>query len=377
MSDPKHQIPKASDAHVSVLEIDLTALDHNVAYFKKKLSSKTKLLGVVKAFSYGLDAIEISKHLERQQIDYLAVAYTEEGVFLRESGIKTPILVLHAQPCNYETLIANCLEPNLYSLLTLKTFTELASTKKLKNYPIHLKFNTGLNRLGMTSEELPQILNTLQNNSIKVASLFSHLAASEEMNEKEFSLRQIEKFKNCTAEILKFLPYKPLLHMSNTSGIVNFPQAHFDMVRLGIGMYGFGNDPKETAALQNVGCLKTVISQIHEIKKGETLGYNRAFTASKTTKTATLPIGHADGIHRSLGNGNGSVKINNEACPILGNVCMDMIMVDVTQVTCKEGDEAIVFDNQTMVAHLAEKSDTIPYEIITGISQRIPRKIVS
>jgi alanine racemase len=203
------------------------------------------------------------------------------------------------------------------------------------------------------------------------------LAASEDPNEKEFSLRQIEKFKHCTAEILKFLPYKPLLHMSNTSGIVNFPEAHFDMVRLGIGMYGFGNDTKETAALQNVGRLKTLISQIHKLKKGETLGYNRAFIASEPTKTATLPIGHADGIHRSLGNGNGSVKINTQDCPIIGNVCMDMIMVDITNVKCKEGDEAIVFDSQQMVANLAEKSDTISYEIITGISQRIPRKIIS
>jgi alanine racemase len=377
MSHPKHQIPNASEPHVSVLEIDLAAIDHNVGYFKKKLPSKTKLLAVVKAFSYGLDAIEISKHLEKQQIDYFAVAYTEEGVFLREAGVKTPILVLHAQPANYETLIANCLEPNLYSLLTLKLFSELATSKKLKNYPFHIKFNTGLNRLGMTYEDLPAILKHLENSSIKVASLFSHLAASEDPNEKEFSLRQIEKFKHCTAEILKFLPYKPLLHMSNTSGIVNFPEAHFDMVRLGIGMYGFGNDTKETAALQNVGRLKTLISQIHKLKKGETLGYNRAFIASEPTKTATLPIGHADGIHRSLGNGNGSVKINTQDCPIIGNVCMDMIMVDITNVKCKEGDEAIVFDSQQMVANLAEKSDTISYEIITGISQRIPRKIIS
>lgn len=376
MSKTQHQIPHTSKSHVSVLEIDLMALDHNVKHFKKKLASNTKVLGVVKAFSYGLDAIEISKHLEKQKIDYLAVAYTEEGVFLREAGIKIPILVLHAQPANYETLIANCLEPNLYSLLTLKLFTELATSKKLKNYPVHIKFNTGLNRLGMTSKDLPEILKHLENSSIKVASLFSHLAASEDPNEKEFSLRQIEKFNHCTAEILKFLPYKPLLHMSNTSGIVNFPEAHFDMVRLGIGMYGFGNDPKETKILKNVGSLKTIISQIHELKKGETLGYNRAFTASETTKTATLPIGHADGIHRSLGNGAGRVKINNQSCPILGNVCMDMIMVDITNVDCAEGDEAILFDSQEMVNTLAEKSGTISYEIITGISQRIPRKII-
>lgn len=377
MSNPKHQIPNASESHVSVLEIDLAALDHNVRYFKKKLPSKTKLLAVVKAFSYGLDAIEISKHLEKQQIDYFAVAYTEEGVFLREAGVKTPILVLHAQPANYETLISNQLEPNLYSSYTLQAFSKLATAKKLQEYPVHLKFNTGLNRLGLAPNDLPEISKHIENTAIKVVSIFSHLAASEDPNEKEFSLRQIEAFKNCTAQICSLIKHKPILHMSNTSGILNYPEAHFDMVRLGIGMYGFGNDAKETAALQNVGSLKTLISQIHEIKKGETLGYNRAFIASEPTKTATLPIGHADGIHRSLGNGNGSVKINNQHCPIIGNVCMDMIMVNVTHVKCKEGDEAIVFDSQQMVANLAEKSDTISYEIITGISQRIPRKIIS
>lgn len=376
MSHPNHQIPNASESHVSVLEIDLAALDHNVRYFKKKLPSKTKLLAVVKAFSYGLDAIKISKHLEKQQIDYFAVAYTEEGVFLREAGVKTPILVLHAQPANYETLISNQLEPNLYSSYTLQAFSKLATAKKLQEYPVHLKFNTGLNRLGLAPNDLPEISKHIENTAIKVVSIFSHLAASEDPNEKEFSLRQIEEFKKCTAHIFRLLKHKPILHMSNTSGILNYPEAHFDMVRLGIGMYGFGNDANETATLKNVGSLKTIISQIHEIKKGETLGYNRAFTASQTTKTATLPIGHADGIHRSLGNGNGSVKINNQDCPIIGNVCMDMIMVNVTNIDCKEGDEAIVFDSQQMVCNLAKKSDTISYEIITGISQRIPRKII-
>ncbi|WP_139957077.1 alanine racemase [Flavicella sediminum] len=365
-----------SNTHVSVLELDLNALKHNISYFKKKLNHNTKLLGVVKAYSYGHDAVYIAKSLESQGVDYLAVAYTDEGIILRKNGIKIPILVLHPQIPNFQKLISYNLEPNLYSKKTLTAFIGICKEKKLLGYPVHLKFNTGLNRLGFSLEEVNEILPLIKNTSIQITSLFSHLAASEDANENEFSRQQIEKFKQVSSQITKTLPYTPMLHMANTSGVINFPEAHFDMVRIGIGMYGFGNDEKETANLKNVGSLKTTISQIHTIKKGDSLGYNRAYTAKKDTKTATLPIGHADGICRNLGNGVGSVKINNKICPILGNVCMDMIMVDITTVDCKEGDQAIVFDNQQMLNELALKSDTISYELLTSISQRIRRIIV-
>lgn len=368
---------ESQNNHVSTLELNMNALQHNVSFFKKKLKPHTKVLAVVKAFSYGHDAIAISSVLEKNNIDYFAVAYTEEGIALRNAGVTKPILVLHAQIQTYKTLIAYNLEPNIYSKNTLEAFSKIAAENNCEKYPIHLKFNTGLNRLGFSEDALDFIIKTItENPQLKIQSAFSHLAASEDLNEIEFTKSQIAKFKTISEKITTAFPYKIDLHLANTSGIINFPEAHLDMVRLGIGMYGFGNDEKETAQLQNVGTLKTIISQIHEIAPGESLGYNRAHTATKRTRTATLPIGHADGISRQLGNKKGAVSINGSQCFILGNVCMDMIMVDVTDVDCKEGDEVIVFNTQQMVNELAKNSNTISYEIITGITQRIPRKII-
>jgi alanine racemase len=367
----------AEKNHVSVLELDINALKHNVNYFKTKVKPSTKILAVVKAFAYGHDAIVISKILEDINIDYLAVAYADEGITLRQNGIKTPILVLHPQPQNFGKLIEYNLEPNIYSKNGLEKFAAVVKENNLEDYPIHLKFNTGLNRLGFAENQIDSILETLKKTPLKIQSIFSHLAASEDLGEKEFTQNQIYKFNSIVKKILDTIDYTPILHLSNTSGIINYPEAQFDMVRLGIGMYGFGNDKEETSNLKNVGTLKSVISQIHTINKGESLGYNRAFFAKKETKSATIPIGHADGINRRLGSGVGYVTINNIKCPILGNVCMDMIMVNVTSVNCKEGDEVIIFNSQETINDFAKKSDTISYEIITGISQRITRSIIS
>ncbi len=364
--------------HVSVLELDMNALEHNINYFRKKLTTSTKLLAVVKAFAYGHDAVEISKFLAKNKIDYLAVAYISEGIILRDAGIELPILVLHPQTPNFEALLTYRLEPNIYSINTLKTFLNIAESNNLTAYPIHLKFNTGLNRLGFVYEQIDEIFELLKNNtSIKIVSLFSHLAASEDKNEMDFSKAQIHEFTRISNKILKQLDHKPILHMTNTSGIINYPEAHFDMVRLGIGMYGFGNDTFETSQLKNVSSLISSISQIHKVNIGDSLGYNRAFKATKETQTATIPIGHADGISRRLGNNIGHVYIDNKKCPIIGNVCMDMIMVDITNVDCNEGDEVIIFNNQQTINELALKSETISYEILTGISQRIQRKVIS
>jgi alanine racemase len=363
--------------HVSTLELDMNALKHNVNYFKDKLKPATKILAVVKAFAYGHDAVAIAKILEKLNIDYLAVAYVDEGISLRKNGIETPILVLHPQIQNFRKIIEYKLEPNIYSEKTLIEFSAIVKELSLKNYPIHLKFNTGLNRLGFSKNQIDFILEAIKNSPLKIQSIFSHLAASEDLQEKEFTKNQISKFNTIVESIQKSINYKPILHLSNTSGIINYPEAHFDMVRLGIGMYGFGNDKAETKNLKNVGTLKSTISQIHTIKKGESLGYNRAFFANSEIKTATIPIGHADGINRRLGNGVGYVTINNQKCSILGNVCMDMIMVNITDVDCQEGDDVIIFDNQETINDFAQKSDTISYEIITGISQRIHRKVIS
>ncbi|MCF8272997.1 MAG: alanine racemase [Flavobacteriaceae bacterium] len=364
-------MPKAQE---TILEIDLKALKHNFEYLKSKTKQGTKILGVVKAFAYGSDANEIAYYLQNLNIDYFAVAYVHEGISLRNFGIAKPILVLHPQAINFKLLIKHCLEPSLYNSKILNEFIKIASEENQSNYPIHIKFNTGLNRLGFDANDIDYLIDKLKNtSSIKVASIFSHLAASEDLNEKAFTLNQIQSFKNITENIIPKLGYKPMLHLCNTSGILNYPEAHFDMVRTGIGLYGFGNSEKENTHFKPIGTLKTVISQIHTIEKGDSVGYNRAYKTENQIKTATLPIGHADGIGRQYGKGKGFVTINGQKAPIIGNVCMDMIMVNVTNVDCKEGDEAIVFDKNYTAEELAETAGTISYEIITGISQRVKR----
>ena len=361
--------------HVTVLEIDGNALLHNLNYFKQKLQPGTKIMVVVKAFGYGSDAIQVARFLENK-VDYYTVAYSSEGIALREAGVKTPILVLHPQLQNLKAIVDYRLEPNLYNFKIFNAFLKLADEAPLMYYPIHLKFNTGLNRLGFWHTDVPKILSDLKKtNHVKVTSLFSHLAASEDLEEEEFTNNQINNFAHIVQQIYKHLDYEPMLHILNTSGIVNYPKAQFDIVRLGIGLYGFGNSDKETSQLKNTHNLKSIISQIHLINPGETVGYNRAFVAKRPSKTATIPIGHADGISRKLGNKKGYVLINNEKAKIIGNVCMDMIMVDITNINCKEGDEVIIFNSQEMIQNITDIAETIPYEILTAISQRVKKML--
>lgn len=361
--------------HVTVLEIDGNALVHNLDYFKKKLNPETKILAVVKAFGYGSDGVQIAKFLE-DKVDYYAVAYTHEGVALREADVKTPILVLHPQIQNLNEIVTYRLEPNLYNFKIFDAFLRLADEAPLMNYPVHIKFNTGLNRLGFWHTDVPKILSELKGtNHVKVQSLFSHLAASEDLEERDFSIGQINNFAFIVKQFYTHLGYEPMLHMLNTSGVINYPQAQFDMVRIGIGLYGFGNDEKQTIHLKNTHNLKSIISQIHSIQPGETVGYNRAFVAKELTKTATIPIGHADGLSRKLGNKKGYVLINNQKAAIIGNVCMDMIMVNITKIDCKEGDEVIIFNNQKMLQHIADASETIVYETLTAISPRVKKML--
>jgi alanine racemase len=367
-------MPKAQE---TVLEIDLNALEHNFKHLKSRIKEHTKILAVVKAFAYGNDSCEIAKYLETLNADYFAVAYVNEGIALRNAGVTKPILVLHPIEVNFGTLIAYRLEPNLYSSKILKAFIQVATQENQINYPIHIKFNTGLNRLGFDETDIDFIANALKETSaVKVESLFSHLAASEDLNEKEFTLGQINKFKTYSEKLMNAIGYAPLRHMCNTSGILNYPEAHFDMVRTGIGLYGFGNSEKESKNLKPIATLKTIISQIHTINKGESVGYNRAFKSDSALKTATLPIGHADGINRIYGKGKGFVNINGKKAPIVGNVCMDMIMVNITDIECQEGDEAIIFGPEHTAEYLAESAGTISYELITSISQRVKRVLI-
>lgn len=367
-------MPKALQ---TVLEIDLNALTHNYNYLKSRLKPETKFMAVVKAFGYGSDSCEIAKHLQELGADYFAVAYVTEGVALRDAGVTKPILVLHPQPVNFESLIEHCLEPSIYSAKILTDFISIAEKKAQTDFPIHIKFNTGLNRLGFSQNDIKYIYTQiLKTKAVKVKSIFSHMAASEDLNEREFTNGQIESFNSIIEIFSNLFAYRPMLHMCNTSGILNYPEAHFDMVRSGIGLYGFGNSDKESKNFKPIGTLKSVISQIHHIKKGETIGYNRVFKSSSPLKTATIPIGHADGIGRQYGNGKGFVAINGERAPIVGNVCMDMIMVNISGIDCKEGDEVIVFGKHPSAEEFSKTANTISYEIITAISQRVKRIII-
>lgn len=332
----------------------------------------------VKAFAYGSDSVAVAKHLQSLEVDYFAVAYTSEGVVLRDAGITKPILVLHPLPISFEVIIERCLEPSLYNAKVLKEFIATAEAHNQTNYPVHIKFNTGLNRLGFWENDVEYIVSKLKaTKSILVKSAFSHLAASEDKNEAVFTNGQIKSFKSTAKALEKGLSYKPWLHMCNTSGVINYPEAHLDMVRCGIGLYGFGNSAKEDDNLKPIASLKSVISQIHNIENGETVGYNRAYTSKGFEKTATIPIGHADGITRVYGNGKGFVFVNGKKAPIVGNVCMDMIMINVTNIDCEEGDEVILFDGSRKASELAESAGTISYEILTAISQRVKRDFIT
>lgn len=362
---------------VTRLEIDLNALRHNYTYLRSKLRSGVKMMGVVKAFGYGSDACEVALFLEKLGIDYLAVAYASEGKALRDAGVQTPILVLHPQPDNFNIIIKNCLEPSLYSARVFKEFIAFAKAQKQKNYPVHLKFNTGLNRLGFWENDTDWVLKHLkETDAIKITSIFSHLAASEDSEERTFTLHQIANFTKTATQLLDALEETPFLHQSNTSAIINYPEAQFNMVRTGIGLYGYGNVAEEDQNLQPVATLKSVISQIHMIEPGESVGYNRAYKATHYEKTATIPIGHADGIPRAYGHGVGYVTIHGKKAPIIGNVCMDMLMVAITDIDCKEGDDVVIFGQGVSAVDVAATIDSISYELLTSVSQRIKRVLL-
>ncbi|WP_396166891.1 bifunctional UDP-N-acetylmuramoyl-tripeptide:D-alanyl-D-alanine ligase/alanine racemase [Flavobacterium sp.] len=360
--------------HETVLEINLDALTTNYNFYKQKLHQNTKIMVMVKAFGYGNGGYEIAKQLEHLKVGYLGVAFADEGIALRKAGITTPIMVLNPEISSYKAMIAYQLEPEMYSLSGITSFIELAKEKNLNGYPIHLKMDTGMHRLGFEKPEVPELITLLQhNNFVKVTSIFSHLAASDNFDFKAFTLQQIEQFEAIASEISTTLQIQPIRHILNTSGIFNFPEYQFEMVRLGIGIYGVGNSEEEQISLENVSVLKSIISQIRTVNENESIGYNRKFVVQKEMRIATIPIGYADGIRRAWGNEKGYVLIHNQKATILGNICMDMLMVDVTSIPCEERDEVIIFGENPHVQEIASVCDTIPYEILTSISQRVKR----
>jgi len=360
--------------HETVLEINLNAISHNLNFFRSKLQPSTKMMVMVKAFGYGNGGFEIAKLLEHHQVDYLGVAFADEGIALKTAGIHLPIMVLNPESTSFSAIIQHQLEPEIYSLKGLRSFLKIAEQKNLKDFPIHIKLDTGMHRLGFEKDTIEELITILKGNTlVSVKSILSHLATSDDLNHQAFVESQIELFENLSSRLMAELNIQPIRHILNTSGISNFAKAQYDMVRLGIGLYGVSNDAEEQKELENVSTLKSVISQIRTIPAGDSVGYGRRFMAEKPTKVATIPIGYADGIARLWGNGVGYVSIHHQKATIIGSVCMDMLMVDVTAIDCQEGDAVIIFGESPTVIEMAEKLHTIPYEILTSISQRVKR----
>jgi len=360
--------------HETVLEINLNAIVHNLNFYKSRLKPETKVMVMVKAFGYGSGSYEIAKALSHEKVDYLGVAFADEGIALRNAGITTPIIVMNPETAAFAAMVAYNLEPEIFSAKELRAFIALAQQKNLSNYPIHIKLDTGMHRLGFEEYQLDELISLLRNNNlIQVKSIFTHLSSSDVPQYKEFTQGQIDKFERWSATLIRELQINPIRHILNTSGIYNYPEAQYDMVRLGIGLYGVGNDEIERTRLQNVGTLKTIIMQIKDIDAGESIGYSRRYIANGKIRIATLPIGYADGIRRAWGNQKGYVMIDGKKAVITGTISMDMMMVDVTGIDCKEGDVAIIFGTAPSVVEIAEALDTIPYEVLTSISQRVKR----
>ncbi len=360
--------------HETILEIDLNAISHNLNFFKSKLAPKTKIMVMVKAFGYGNGGFEIAKLLEHHKVDYLGVAFSDEGISLKGSGITVPVMVMNPETTSFPAIIQHQLEPEIYSIKGLKAFLKIAEQKKLKHFPIHIKIDTGMHRLGFEEENLGELMAILKGNeTVKIQSILSHMATSDDLRHDAFAKSQIALFEKLSTQLMTELSIRPIRHILNTSGISNYPDAQYDMVRLGIGLYGISNDAEEQKYLENVGTLKSVISQIRTIIRGESVGYGRRFIADRETKIATIPIGYADGIRRSWGNGVGYVVIHGKQARIVGSICMDMLMVDVTGIDCKEGNPVIVFGENPSVRYMAHELNTIAYEILTSISQRVKR----
>ena len=360
--------------HDTVLEINLNAILHNINVHKALLKPETKICAMVKAYSYGLGGYEIAEFLQHHHIDYLGVAYADEGVDLRKNGITTPILVMNPEQGSYDIIIDYNLEPEIYSLRVLELFTTQLQLKGIqRKYPIHLKIETGMHRLGFKENEIEELLEILKKYNVKVASIFSHLSSSDIPEEREYTMYQIETFKRISEKIISGLDYRPLRHILNSSGITNYTDYQFDMVRIGIGMIGISPTPEIKSQLQNAVTFKTVISQISEVKKGDSIGYSRKYKAEKDTRIATIPVGYADGIPRLIGNKNGFVSIHKQKVPIVGNICMDMLMVDLEKLPAKDGDKVIIFNENPSLEEFSKYCKTIPYEVLTSISRRVKR----
>ena len=360
--------------HETLLEINFNALRHNLAVYKKMLQPGVKLMAMVKAFSYGSGSFEIANVLQHAGVDYLAVAYADEGVELKTAGVKLPVMVLNAEAAGFENMVKHALEPELYSFTILNNFIGFVKEKNITNYPVHIKIDTGMHRLGFEENEVAELCSILiKNDSVKVVSVFSHLAASGSSLHDDFTNQQTYKFSEAADQIESIIGYKIIRHIANSSAIYRHPNLQMNMIRLGIGLYGVDSNVAVQHQLQNVTTLKTTVAQIKHVKKGESIGYNRAAIAATDVKIATVRIGYADGYPRLLSNGVGKMMVNGNSAAVIGNICMDMTMLDVTGMQVFEGDEVIVFGEEPNVSTIAGWAQTISYEILTNISQRVKR----
>ncbi|WP_088653216.1 bifunctional UDP-N-acetylmuramoyl-tripeptide:D-alanyl-D-alanine ligase/alanine racemase [Geofilum rhodophaeum] len=358
--------------HNTIMEINLDALVHNFNVFRSKLQPGVKTLAMVKAFGYGSGLFEIASVLQHHKVDYLGVAFADEGVELRQAGISLPIVVMNPEEKSFPQMLAHGLEPEIYSFRMLEAWNRMVVQEGTDFSRIHLKVDSGMYRLGFFEEEAEQLLAHLRRMpQLQVASVFSHLAGSDEARHDAFTREQAAVFQRFCAQLQGGLEVPFLRHLLNSAGVERFPQFQFDMVRLGIGLYGIG--AASDGALQTVATLKTYISQIKTVKAGATIGYGRRGVLPEGSRIAVLPIGYADGLSRGLSNGRGGVNIGGQMVPIVGNICMDMCMVDVSRLSVKEGDEVVVFGEEPSVSEVAELLGTIPYEILTGISRRVKR----
>ncbi len=363
--------------HQTRLEVNLNAMLENYNYFRSTIEPNVKIMIMVKAFSYGSGSFEVANLLQFHKADYLAVAYADEGIELRKAGITLPIMVMNPEFEALESIILHQLEPEIYSFKILNDLEKLIINRAHpinKPIGIHIKIDTGMHRLGFMPSEIDKLIERLKSNQkIIIRSIFSHLAASDSNNYNEFTKQQISIYDKYSLKIQEEFDYKIIRHLANSAAITRFPQAQYDMVRLGIGLYGVASDKDVQNQLKVVSRLKSIVSQVKSINKGDSVGYNRAFIADKEMKIATIPIGYADGFDRRFSQGKAHVVINGEKCRIIGNVCMDMCMIDITNKNISEGDEVVIFGKKPSIQELANSIETIPYEILTSISSRVKR----
>ena len=358
--------------HETILEINLNALVNNLNYYRSKLKPETKMVCMVKASAYGAGSYEVAKTLQDHRVDYLAVAVADEGSDLRKAGITSSIIIMNPELTTFKTMFEYKLEPEVYSFHLLNELIKAAEKEGVTNFPIHVKLDTGMHRLGFAPEDIPELIARLKRQtSVIPRSVFSHLVGSDSTQFDAFTRRQIETFEKASEELQAAFPHKILRHICNTAGIERYPGAQFDMVRLGLGLYGV--NPFTNKMLHNVSTLKTTILQIREVPQEDSVGYSRKGRLERNSRIAAIPIGYADGLNRHLGNGNAYCMVNGRKAPYVGNICMDVCMIDVTDIDCREGDKVIVFGDDLPVTVLAEVLDTIPYEILTSVSNRVKR----